>query len=198
MPVDRQDLRRRLAQLAAAQSGHFTAQQALALGYSYAAQKHHADRGNWVRVERGIYRLPEWPVGAHDDLVRWSLWAPEGAAISHDSAASFHDLGDLNPADVHITVPRRFRGAAPGVRFHVAPLGEGDVSPFGGFRVTTPRRTIADLAEGAIGLDQLGTLVADAVDRGLVDPDELRSDAAQRGAGARARITEALALEGIA
>lgn len=31
------------------------------LGRQLAAQKHHADRGNWVRVERVVYRLPEWP-----------------------------------------------------------------------------------------------------------------------------------------
>jgi hypothetical protein len=44
--TDRQMLRRRLLKLAASQHGYFTAAQAREIGYSYQAQKHHADYGN--------------------------------------------------------------------------------------------------------------------------------------------------------
>lgn len=193
MVADRQDLRRRLSRLAASQSGHFTAAQALEIGYSYPAQKHHADRGNWIRVERGVFRLPEWPVGPYDDLVRWSLWAPASAAVSHDTAAVVHDLGDLNPAVVHLTVPVRFRGRATGVRLHVAPLPSGDVIARGGYRVTTPRRTIRDLAAGGTAVDLLAAVIVDALDAGVTDAVELRADAAEHLRGAsRSRLLAAL------
>jgi len=75
MVADPRDLRRRLSAVAATQSGYFTAAQALEVGYSYPQQKFHADHGNWLRVDRGIFRIPDWPVGPHDDLVRWDLWS---------------------------------------------------------------------------------------------------------------------------
>ena len=59
MPVDRRDLRRRLFGLASEQAGYFTAAQAKSLGYSYQAQAHHVGAGNWLRVNRGLFRLAE-------------------------------------------------------------------------------------------------------------------------------------------
>ena len=68
MPTDRQDLRRALFRLAVTQAGYFTAAQAREIGYSYQAQHYHTRRGNWVRVDRGLYRLLDWPMGAYGDL----------------------------------------------------------------------------------------------------------------------------------
>ena len=162
MPADRQDLRRRLAAVAARQSGHFSSAQALRVGYSYQAQKFHADRGNWVRVGRGMFRLPEWPVSMHDDLVRWSLWARGRAVVSHDTALTVHNLGEANPAAVHLTVPPNFRSAAPGVILHRGVLDDRDVQEYEGFRVTTPLRTLLDVAASHLDLDQLASAVRDA------------------------------------
>jgi predicted transcriptional regulator of viral defense system len=162
MPVDRQDLRRRLAALAATQSGHFSAAQALALGYSYQAQKFHADRGNWLRVERGLFRLPEWPVGAHDDLVRWSLWARGRAVVSHDTALAVHGLGEANPATVHLTVPPNFRSTARGVVLHRGVVEARDTWEHEGFRVTNPLRTLLDVAASNLDVDQVASALTDA------------------------------------
>jgi hypothetical protein len=74
-------------------------------GYSYQAQKYHADAGNWVRIDRGLYRLPEWPVRQHDHFVRRALWSHGRAVVSHESALSVHDLEDVNPTVIHLTVP---------------------------------------------------------------------------------------------
>ena len=160
-------MRRALTGLAAGQSGYFTAAQATRIGYSYAAQKFHADHGNWTRVDRGIYRLPEWPPGEHDSLVRWSLWARGRAIVSHDTAMSVHGLGDLNPAQVHLTVPKNFRAEAPGVRIHRGDLVGTDVEERGGFRVTTPLRTVCDCAAAGLEVDHLATALGDALDHGL-------------------------------
>ena len=115
MPIDRQDLRRRLAVLAATQGGYFTAAQALKIGHGYPNQKFHVDRGNWNRVDRGIFRLPEWPIAPHDDLIRWSLWALGRAVVSHVTALTVHGYGEFESSRVNLTVPPRFAKADPAV-----------------------------------------------------------------------------------
>lgn len=190
---DRTDLRHRLAQLARHQSGYFTAAQALAVGHSYASQRYHVERGNWIRVNRGIFRLREWPVGEHEDLVRWSLWAGNDAVVSHDTALSFHDLGDANPARVHLTVPKGFRRSAPGVELHIGAVKPDDVRHGEGFRVTTPVRSLLDAAASEMDADQLGTAIADAARRGLVSEAALRRRTDEHGPRAALRIERALA-----
>ena len=46
-----------LYEIAAEQGGYFTAAQAREAGYAYSQQHYHCNRGNWQRVERGIFRL---------------------------------------------------------------------------------------------------------------------------------------------
>lgn len=193
MPVrDRIDLRRHLAQLARQQSGYFTAAQARSIGHSYASQRYHVERGNWVRVDRGIFRLRDWPVGEHEDLVRWSLWAGSDAVVSHDTALSFYELGEANPARVHLTVPKGFRRRAEGVELHPGAVARDDVRGGEGFRVTTPNRTLLDVAASEMDADQLGTAIADAVSRGLVSEAALRRSADGHGPRAALRIERAL------
>ncbi len=177
MQTHRSDLRRRLARLAAAQSGYFTAAQARDVGYSYQAQKYHVDHGNWQKVDRGLFRLPEWPPGEHEDLVRWTLWSRGKAVVSHETALVVHDLGDANPARVHLTVPRGFRAKAPGAILHYGEIPPNDVVQFEGYRVTTPLRTLLDVATAGLELDQFTTAVRDALERGLVTPRQLRERA---------------------
>lgn len=194
MPVDRQDLRRRLATLAATQSGYFSAAQALKVGYSYQAQKFHADRGNWRRVDRGIFRLPEWPVGEHDDLVRWSLWSRGRAVASHETALAFHMLGDANPSVTHLTVPPGFRAQSDAVRLHRGLLPAADVEHYEGFSVTSVIRTLLDVAAGNLDLDQLASAIRDACERQPQVRQTLLHRAEELGPRAALRIERALRL----
>lgn len=181
--------------MAAAQSGHFTAAQALSVGYSYQAQKFHADRGNWSRVDRGLFRLPEWPVSEHDDLVRWSLWSKDRAVVSHETSLAVHNLGDANPAVVHLTVPTGFRSQAPGgIRLHRGELPDGDVWRYEGFRITTPLRTLLDIAAGTFDLDQLAEAVQHASQLTPPIRDALMSRVDELGTRAALRIERALRL----
>jgi predicted transcriptional regulator of viral defense system len=193
MPVqDRTDLRRRLLAIAARQSGYFTAAQALDAGYSYPAQGYHAKRGNWLRVDRGIYRFPEWPTGPREDLVRWSLWSRGRAVVSHETALSVHELGDVDPAHVHLTVPPNFRQKNPGAFIHRADLAPRDVEEHEGFSVTTPLRSLFDVAAGELDLDQLGQAIAEALARGMTTRRALLDRADEFGANAALRIERAL------
>ncbi len=193
MPVqDRTDLRRRLLAIAARQSGYFTAAQALDAGYSYPAQGYHAKRGNWLRVDRGIYRFPEWPTGPRDDLVRWSLWSRGRAVVSHETALSVHELGDVDPARVHLIAPPNFRQKNPGVVIHRAGLAPRDVQEHEGFDVTTPLRSLLDVAAGELDLDQLGQAIAEALARGMATRRALVDRADEFGGNAALRIERAL------
>ena len=192
MPATRQDLRLALQRLAFGQSGYFTAAQALDLGYSYQAQKYHRDSGNWLRVDRGLFRLPHWPSSSDDQWVRWTLWSHGRGVVSHDSAALVHDLGELDPRHVHITVPPDFRASDPAVVTHPADLPAADVLDNGSWRVTTPLRTLLDLAGGGTTQEQIDSAVAGALERGLTTARRVRARADEAGDRAALRIERAL------
>jgi len=193
MPArDRIDLRRRLLDIASTQSGYFTAAQALGVGYSYPAQGYHTHRGNWLRVDRGIYRLPEWPIESREDLVRWTLWSRGRAVVSHETALSVHELGDVNPAKVHLTVPSNFRQVDPGVVLHRGELSNVDVEEHNGYRVTTPLRSLLDVASGGLDLDQFARAITEALERGITTRRALLARADELGVKAALQIERAL------
>src|SRR4051812_5249179 len=163
MPADRRDLRRTLFALAADQAGYFTAAQAKSIGYSYPAQAHHVRAGNWIRVDRGIFRLRDWIPGVHDDLARWYLWSKQRAVVSHDTALGVHDVGEFESPRVHLTVPPGFRMTDDAVALHDAELPDEDIEEHPGFRMTTLVRSLIDVAAGPADEDQLANALADAL-----------------------------------
>ena len=102
----------------------------------------------------------------NDELVRWVLWSHDRGAVSHDTAAAAHELGVANPAYVHLTVPPGFRMREPGVVLHFADLPADDVTMLDGARITTPLRTVLDIA--ATHYDE--EFVEAVVDRCARDP----------------------------
>jgi predicted transcriptional regulator of viral defense system len=183
---------RALYALAAVQGGYFTAKQAAASGYDYPHLAYHLHAGNFERASHGLYRLPTIPSAEHDDLIRLSLWSrgrddePQ-AVVSHASALLLHQLGDVLPQRVHLTVPPSFRKRPPrGCTLHKTPLAAKDTEAREGFSVTTPRRTLIDVAaEPGITEEQLSRAVEDALQRGLVRESELRKAVAKTASAAR-------------
>lgn len=198
MPADPTVLRRSLNAIAVYQAGYFTAAQALEAGYSYQSQKYHVDHGNWDRVDRGLFRLPGWPTRDEDRYVFWRLWSRGLAVVSHQSALVIHDLGDVNPMRLHLTVPLGFRARDAAVVIHRAVLAPGDVEDRDGYQITSVQRTLFDVASGDVTQEQLDVAVADAVERGLITPRRLRHRADEFGPRAALRIERALtALESV-
>jgi len=156
--------------LAESQGGYFTSADASALGYSTAHQHFHVKRGNWLRVDRGIYRLRRFPSSSHEDLMRWWLWSRKQGVISHESAAVIYDLGDVLPSKTNLTVPPGFRKKGPSaVILHRARLEESEIETRDGLRITTPLRTILDLAREHLDLERLTAVTKDALKKGLID-----------------------------
>lgn len=192
MPSDRRDLRRQLFGLAAQQAGYFTAAQAKEIGYSYQAQAHHVQAGNWVRIDRGLFRLAEWVPGIHDDLVRWTLWSKDRGVVSHETALSVHGIGEFESAKVHLIVPPSFKMNDEAVLLHHSELSDDDVLTETGFRVTTALRSLIDVAAASPDQDQLARAIDDAREKGLVTLRRLRSRAEVLDARAALNIERAL------
>ncbi len=147
---------KRLYEVAEGQEGFFTAKQAKAAGFAENTHPYHVEAGNWIREHRGIYRLASFPQGERPDLMLWSLWSRNRAeavqgVYSYQTALSLHDLSDVMPAKLHMTVPRSFRRNSEIPRvlvLHFADLPQSDIGAADGVRVTKPFRTILDLLEG--------------------------------------------------
>ncbi len=184
MMQPRTEASRRLYEIAEIQQGFFTTKQAKTAGFAENTHPYHVQAGNWMREHRGIYRLAQFPSTDHPDLALWGLWSrnrneeAEGV-FSHQTALSLHELSDLNPAKLHMTVPRRFRrnSEIPGVLvLHYADLPERDVQMSQGFRFTRPLRTIIDVMEaGDVEHGFIRQALRQAVQKGLITRQQLRS-----------------------
>lgn len=183
---------RALTTLATSQGGYFTAKQAAAIGYTAPKRNYHVHAGNWVRERRGIFRLSTQPLPARPDLILWWLWSrnrqdqPQGV-YSHQTALSLHELTDVMPSRLHITVPKTFRRSAPIPRFivlHISDLPSSDVEQIDGVPATKVLRTLIDVAaSGEVPLPDLQLAFADAARSGKITRSEIaaaRTDAVKR------------------
>jgi predicted transcriptional regulator of viral defense system len=168
--------------VAQTQQGFFTAKQAIHAGFAEKTHAYHVRAGNWIRQHRGVYRLTDFPTGERPDLMLWFLWSqnrkeiPEGT-YSHETALSLHELSDVMPSRLQMTVPKQFRrnSRLPEIlELHRADLAKEEVQEMYGVRVTRPLQTIADLVEtGRVDRSQLRKAVTEALERGLITREQM-------------------------
>jgi hypothetical protein len=80
-----------------------------------------------------------------------------------------HDISDLMPAKIHLTVPPGFRKRPPPVIvLHRDLLPPQDVEQHEGFRVTTPLRALVDAARVAVDVERLSDGIRDAIRKGFL------------------------------
>lgn len=173
---------KQLLEFAEAQGGFFTAKQAKEAGFDERNHPYHVRVGNWVREHRGIYRLAYFPLPERPDLILWSLWSrdrrdiPQGV-YSHQTALAIHDLSDLMPAKLHMTVPKDFRrnSEIPGtLMLHWADLPAKGVEERHGYRVTRPMQTLIDLlVDGNLPRDILQQALREGLQRGILQRSEI-------------------------
>ena len=165
-----------LYETASAQEGYFTTTQAASAGYSLPLIHKHIKAGRIQRIRRGIYRLVHFPAGDHEELVIVWLWSEQAGVFSHQTALALHELSDVLPAKIHITLPaswsaRRLRTPS-GVVIHHADVPKSDRSWFGPVPVTSPRRTLIDAA-GDVSPELLNQATRQATRRGLLAKRDL-------------------------
>ncbi len=186
------DASRCLHSIAEAQAGFFTAKQAHSAGFSASSHTYHVREGHWIREYRGIYRLRSFPAVLRPELARWHLWSMDRAGraqgvYSHSTALGLYVTPEMRPPelhpnlhpDLHMTVPTGFRrsGATPeGLALHFADLPESDIGARNGYRLTTPLRTILDLAAAnAMPREELSKVLLQIVKRGLIARGQVKS-----------------------
>lgn len=173
-----------LFSIAAEQGGYFTAFQAQAAGYTATNHPYHVTVGNWIREWRGIYRLSRFPLQADTLYSLWGVWSinHKGTFLgvySHETALALHELSDLQPEKMHMTVPRGYRrhSEVPNVlQLHFISLSPDECEKRNGYLVTNPDRTIIDiLQEGSVSPEFIRQAVTQALDRGLITRSRYRS-----------------------
>ncbi len=162
---------------AAAQEGFFTTQQATDAGYSAQLLVHHLKKGSFERVRRGIYRIKHYVPAEHEELVVPWLWSEQQGVLSHETALALHDLSDVLPHHVHLTLPsawrkRRFRVPA-NVVLHHADVPPNDRAWIGAVPTTGPARTLNDCAIAGTSPEVLRQAAQQALRRGIVTRAEL-------------------------
>lgn len=165
---------RQLVAIAADQHGLVTSAAAAAAGVQPVLLVQMARRGVLDKVARGIYRVPEL---AGDPLAQFqeALLLLPGAVLSHETALDIHDLCDVNPRQIHVTVAKgtRIRKALPKwLVVHHDPLDPEDVTGHEGLAIVTPARAIVDGITTALGDRFVDQAIRTARERNLLTTRE--------------------------
>jgi very-short-patch-repair endonuclease len=181
--------------LADRQHGVVAWRQLTALGLSGSAIHGRRERGLLIPLHRGVYAV------GHRRLAREGRWlaavlaAGDGAVLSHRDAAALHGIRDRpDSKQVIVTAPGKVRSTASiWVRARCV-LTDEDTATVRGIPVTSPARTLVDLA-WALTDGQLAATLGEADRRGLLHPAAveraLRRVRGRRGQG-HARMRTAL------
>lgn len=168
-----------IAAVAASQYGVVTRDQLMATGLGRGAIERRVSRGRLHRVHRGVYLVGHRaPPPLAREMAAVLACGPE-AVLSHRSAAWLWQILPSPVGDVDVTIVGRDTEVRPGVRRHrVRRFLDGDLTRHRGVPVTTPARTLLDLA-GAVGARELERSVDEGLVRGLVDRRRLRAAVAR-------------------
>lgn len=162
----------KLSKVAKYQKGYVATYQ---VEVSHQLVHHHESAGRLERVLRGIYRMTQYPIEEDEQLVVAYLWSKEEGVISHESALAIHDLSDVLPKKVHMTLPadqQRVRRKIPDwLELHFADIPEADKEWYDVVPTTRPIRTLVDVAAARIEPELLRQAVEEAKERRLVADD---------------------------
>jgi len=165
-----------LAETAADRFGLVTIDDAREVGYGPKTLVKLAGRGQLERVSRGVYRVPFMPGGAMQAYMAATLW-PQGiqGVLTHDTALDLWDVSDVNPAKIHITVPRGHRPqrAIPKAYvIHREELDPAEVTAIEGVPVVKLASALRQCAQEHLGRDLLEQAARHGRARGLLSAQE--------------------------
>ena len=173
--------KRNLFEISESQMGYFTTSQAEEAGFKRSNFNVHIKHGNWKKEYHGIYRISDYPLTDYEHYMVWYLWSrnrsgfPQGT-FSYQTALSLHNLSDVNPSKIHMTVPKKFRRSVeiPKILIlHKRDIAGKDKEQFCGFQVTTPLRTILDIIEQKeLSAELIRQALIQSTPRGLILKDD--------------------------
>jgi predicted transcriptional regulator of viral defense system len=157
--------------------GFVTTDDSRALGIDPAQLRIMASRGQLEHRGRGIYRMPVIPHGELDEYMETVLWTGREGVISHESALLIHDLSDVNPSRVHVTVPVGFRTRKkplPVLEVHREEIPPGGTIVHRGIPTVTAAMAIRQCIAGGLGWTIIRQAMDEARSRGLIDVQTVR------------------------
>ncbi|MFG1790069.1 hypothetical protein [Nocardia sp. NPDC049149] len=181
-----------LRRLAGRHAGFFTTRQVLRTRCEARVRVALGD-GSVTRAGVGMLRLAEWQPGPLDEYAMWAAWFDGAAAVSHHSAAELHGIGRLQPRFLHLSVGSGRPPVTPRLVVLRRSLIGAEIESAGPFLVTTPLRTVLDLAEADIGQPALDEVIADAIAINRCTSAEIRYAGKRLPARAASRLYRALA-----
>ncbi len=172
-----------IARVAAGQHGLVTREQLLAMGLTARGIQHRCARVRLHRVHGGVYAVGCLVMTTHSRAMAAVLACGPNAVLSHRSAAALWELVPApgGPVDVTAVGKRRRRGV---IAHRSRTLGPGDVTKRSAIPVTTPLRTLVDLAD-VVDDRTLARAVNEALLLRLVGRDDL-ANAQARAMGRQA------------
>jgi very-short-patch-repair endonuclease len=171
-PRDAEPPDRAVAALAARQHGVVRRDQLLSAGLTRHAIAHRVRTGRLHRLHPGVFAVGHTALTPTGRALAAVLACGRGAALSHRSAAVAWALLDDRPGPVDVTVLTQRRRRAGMTLHRTSALSPSDVVRRDGVAVTTPVRTLLDLA--AAGASELERALTEARVRRLVADHELR------------------------
>jgi very-short-patch-repair endonuclease len=183
---DTPSLDRRIAALVGRQHGVIASRQLVALGMHRRAVGHRVAAGRLHRVHQGVYAVGHTVLSTHGYWMAAVLACGPGAALSHASAAALWGIRPTAAERTEVTVPGTSGRARPRLWIHRSrSFGPTEVTTRHGIPVTTPGRTVLDMA-ARLSESRLENLLNEVERRELTDYPSLhalaRAHAGHRGA----------------
>jgi hypothetical protein len=171
-PAQRAD--RQLEALAAAQFGAFSRRQARDLGASPAMIEHRLGTGAWLLVLPGVFRLASAPHSSRQSATAVTLWSAPDGLVALTAAAKLWELDGDWGSRVHVLL-RKGRGlrSSKVTLHHTTNLLPADIGALGPIRLTSPLRTVIDLAR-VLDTDALELAIESGLRRSLFSVGQLR------------------------
>jgi very-short-patch-repair endonuclease len=164
----------RLWQLAERQHGVVARRQLLALGLHPQAIKRRVENGRLHRLWPGVFAVGRPHVTRHGLWMAATLTCGEEAVLADESAATLSDMDGCERSYViQVIVPPGVRRRRQGISVRTARLNPAHVGTIEGIPVTSPARTVLDLARTRSRYD-LETAINQADKHDLIDPEGLR------------------------
>lgn len=185
------------AELGAIQHGLITNAQARALGMGKAAVQRRVQAGHWRRLRRGVYAFAGSTKTRERDLLEAVLAAGPCAVVCGFTAAEVWKLPDIRPRPgLSVAVPPGVQRTSTLAQLEPSPFiaDPDDVATRDGLPVTSVARTYVAIAT-ALPEHVLARSITQAIERGLLQPAQLRAAVERGGAPAALEKLEAILAE---
>ena len=164
-----------IARIAGRQGGVVGRTQLLRQGLSASAIDRRVRAGRLHVIHRGVYAVGHRVLGTRGRYWAAVLTCGRGAVISDASAGAEWAIRRFSAATIHVTVSPTGRVRRPGIRLHWRSLAADEVTTLDGLPITTPARTLLDLAARGLRGRQLEAAVDRAERQRLLDFADLHA-----------------------